>query len=160
MSVDKLVDSTQLDSDLTSVANAIRTKGGTSASISFPAGFVSAINAIPTGGGITVTNYSLLSQDTIDFNGPDSDLFSASSGGMSIATVPIYIAEYSAQYQFTCFGAESGSAVFGSLGDGNLFYAEFMNFGFGSGLVMSGVMALDGIPLTASLGGQMTVYSV
>lgn len=51
MSVDKLVDSTQLDSDLTSVANAIRTKGGISASLAFPAGFVSAINAISGGGG-------------------------------------------------------------------------------------------------------------
>ena len=51
MAVDKLVDSTQLDSDLTSVANAIRTKGGTSASLAFPAGFVSAVEAIPTGGG-------------------------------------------------------------------------------------------------------------
>ena len=51
MSVDKLVDSTQLNSDLTSVANAIRTKGGTSASLAFPADFVSAIAAIPTGGG-------------------------------------------------------------------------------------------------------------
>lgn len=51
MSVDKLVDSTQLDADLTSVANAIRTKGGTSASLAFPADFVSAIQAIPSGGG-------------------------------------------------------------------------------------------------------------
>lgn len=51
MSVDKLVDSTQLDADLTSVANAIRTKGGTSASLAFPSGFVSAIGDIPTGGG-------------------------------------------------------------------------------------------------------------
>lgn len=42
-----IVDST----DLTSVANAIRTKGGTSASLAFPADFVSAIQAIPTGGG-------------------------------------------------------------------------------------------------------------
>lgn len=50
MSVDKLVDSTQLDADLTSVANAIRTKGGTSASLAFPADFVSAIAAIPSGG--------------------------------------------------------------------------------------------------------------
>lgn len=57
MSVDKLVDSTQLDSDLTSVANAIRTKGGTSASLAFPAGFVQAIGNIPTGGGgITITS--------------------------------------------------------------------------------------------------------
>jgi hypothetical protein len=51
MAVDKLVDSTQLDADLTSVANAIRAKGGTSAQLAFPAGFVSAVEAIPTGGG-------------------------------------------------------------------------------------------------------------
>lgn len=51
MAVDKLVDSAQLDADLTSVANAIRTKGGTSASLAFPAGFVQAIGDIPTGGG-------------------------------------------------------------------------------------------------------------
>jgi len=51
MAVDKLVDSTQLNADLTSVANAIRTKGGTSAQMAFPAGFVSAVEAIPTGGG-------------------------------------------------------------------------------------------------------------
>jgi len=39
------------DTDLTAVADAIRTKGGTSASLAFPAEFVSAIDAIPTGGG-------------------------------------------------------------------------------------------------------------
>lgn len=49
MSVDKLVDSTQLDADLTSVANAIRTKGGTSGQLAFPSGFVSAIGNISTG---------------------------------------------------------------------------------------------------------------
>jgi len=38
------------DTELTSVANAIRTKGGTSAVLTYPAGFVSAIQAIPTGG--------------------------------------------------------------------------------------------------------------
>ena len=37
--------------DLTAVADAIRTKGGTSASLAFPAGFVSAVQAIETGGG-------------------------------------------------------------------------------------------------------------
>ena len=49
MAVDKLVDSSQLNSNLTSVANAIRTKGGTSAQLAFPAGFVSAIGDISTG---------------------------------------------------------------------------------------------------------------
>lgn len=51
MALDKLVDSAQLDSDLTSVADAIRAKGGTSASLAFPSGFVSAVEAIPSGGG-------------------------------------------------------------------------------------------------------------
>jgi hypothetical protein len=49
MAVDKLVDSTQLDADLTSVANAIRTKSGTSSQLAFPSGFVSVVQAIPTG---------------------------------------------------------------------------------------------------------------
>lgn len=46
MAIDKAIDSTQLDADLTSVANAIRTKGGTSASLAFPAGFADAIDDI------------------------------------------------------------------------------------------------------------------
>lgn len=49
MAVDKLVDSTQLNTDLTSIAIAIRTKGGTSNQLAFPSGFVSAIQNIPTG---------------------------------------------------------------------------------------------------------------
>lgn len=53
MAIDKLVDSTQLDADLTSVANAIRTKGGTSAQLAFPNGFISAIQNL---GGDGLTN--------------------------------------------------------------------------------------------------------
>ena len=51
MALDKLVDSMALDRQLTSIATAIRVKGGTSAQLAFPAGFVDAIDAIPTGGG-------------------------------------------------------------------------------------------------------------
>ena len=58
MAVDKLVDSTQLNADLTSVANAIRTKGGTSAPLSFPYEFVSAVNDIPTGSGISIDTWA------------------------------------------------------------------------------------------------------
>lgn len=47
------------DTELTSIANAIRTKGGTSANLSFPTGFVSAINAIPTGGGGSSKNIQM-----------------------------------------------------------------------------------------------------
>lgn len=57
MAVDKLVDSAQLDADLTSVANAIRTKGGTSADLAFPAGFVQAIGDISSGDGVTLDDY-------------------------------------------------------------------------------------------------------
>jgi hypothetical protein len=39
------------DTDLTAVADAIREKGGTSAPLAFPQGFVDAIDAIETGGG-------------------------------------------------------------------------------------------------------------
>jgi hypothetical protein len=49
------------DTELTSIANAIRTKGGTSASLVYPTGFVSAINDISTGGTmVTVTIVSAL----------------------------------------------------------------------------------------------------
>lgn len=52
MAVDKLVDSTQLESDLTSVANAIRAKTGGTADLAFPADFVSEIGSISGGGGL------------------------------------------------------------------------------------------------------------
>lgn len=51
MALDKLVDSGQLNDNLTAIANAIRSKGGTNASLAFPNGFVSAIEDIQTDGG-------------------------------------------------------------------------------------------------------------
>lgn len=50
MAYDKLVDSAQLDTNLAAVADAIRTKGGTDAQLVFPSGFISAVQAIQTGG--------------------------------------------------------------------------------------------------------------
>lgn len=49
MAYDKVVDSALLDSKLTQVADAIRTKGNTGADLQFPSGFISAIQAIQTG---------------------------------------------------------------------------------------------------------------
>ena len=49
MALDKLVDSSQLDSGLTTIANAIRAKTGDSAQLIFPDDFSSAINNISTG---------------------------------------------------------------------------------------------------------------
>ena len=65
MAPDKLVDSSQLDADLTSVANAIRTKGGTSAQLAFPSGFVSAVQAIETG----ETDYAKMAHITRTYTG-------------------------------------------------------------------------------------------
>lgn len=56
----KLVNATSLDAGLTSIADAIREKGGTSADLTFPNGFVSAVEAIQTGGG---ENFKLLITD-------------------------------------------------------------------------------------------------
>jgi len=52
--------------DLTSVANAIRTKGGTSSPLVFPSGFVSAIGAIPSGG---FTPAAFKDVNLIDYDG-------------------------------------------------------------------------------------------
>lgn len=49
MALDKLVDSVQLDADLTSVADEIRSKGGTASSLAFPDDFIVAIRNISTG---------------------------------------------------------------------------------------------------------------
>ena len=46
------------DTDLAAVANAIRTKGGTSAGLTFPSGFVDAIGDISGGGGINLFRYA------------------------------------------------------------------------------------------------------
>lgn len=110
MSVDKLVDSTQLDSDLTSVANAIRAKSGGSSQLAFPAGFVSEIQSIVAGGG---ANERLLASGTYTVTAAQSsitiatnvaaaakttkalvvgDLTSASSGFMKYFSV-VYVNE-------------------------------------------------------------------
>ena len=54
MAVDKIVETTQLNSDLSSLAGAIRTKGGTSAQLAFPNDFVSAINDLGGGGDLAL----------------------------------------------------------------------------------------------------------
>lgn len=63
MALDKLVDSTQLDSDLTSVANAIRSKAGIAATLSFPSDFVTEIGNIQTGGGVETASVTISNND-------------------------------------------------------------------------------------------------
>lgn len=79
MAIDKAIDSAQLDADLTSVADAIRTKGGTSAALTFPAGFVSEIGNI---GGDTVIEKTVYTHAE---NWPDR-----ASGGTTLNFYNIY----------------------------------------------------------------------
>ena len=51
MAIDKAVDSSQLNADLKTIADAIRSKGGTSDALTFPDGFADAISAIQAGSG-------------------------------------------------------------------------------------------------------------
>lgn len=106
MAVDKLVDSTQLDADLTSVANAIRTKGGTSASLDFPADFVTAIAAIPSGGG-----GSSVQKGTI--TGPDNIEMTIPVNG-TVSGIVVYTEDYSTgtNYENVCVTAISGYGYF------------------------------------------------
>ena len=87
------------DTDLTSVANAIRTKGGTSSPLAFPSGFVSAVNAIPTGGGGGTKYPAFVGVDTSTYN--------------STLTV---ITSYSTQTSNSFYTDEDGNAFDGTNG--------------------------------------------
>lgn len=69
MAIDKAVDSQQLDAGLTSIADSIRAKGGTTDALTFPGGFAAAISAIATGGGTLAmkTGTVTLSESYIGF---------------------------------------------------------------------------------------------
>ena len=69
MALDKAIDSAQLDANLTAIADAIRTKGGTSEALVFPAGFVSAVQAIQSGGGGTITAATSKDVNFYDYDG-------------------------------------------------------------------------------------------
>lgn len=62
MALDKVIDSTQLDNNLTAVAEAIRAKSGVSETLEFPDGFISAIEIISGGGG-TELNFEVIGSE-------------------------------------------------------------------------------------------------
>lgn len=68
MAVDKAIDSTEFDSKLTTVADAIRTAGGTTEPMSFPSGMVEAITAIQAGGGAGFATGTLTFNESQDIH--------------------------------------------------------------------------------------------
>ncbi len=130
------------DVELSQVANAIRTKGGTSAPLAFPTGFVSAIGAISGGGGLTVMD---LYEDSTTIKAPQnySDLFfSASATGLNIAVLELESAYNTTAYLFQPFSdAEAVSAdkiyFVGSSNDGAVLIATFV--GQGNGFTLNSI---------------------
>lgn len=89
MAADKLVDSTQLDEDLTSVANAIRFKADISGALAFPSGFVTAIgNILPSVdvGPLSVTQNGTYTAPTGTAYSPVTVNVSGGSGGFLYET--------------------------------------------------------------------------
>ena len=64
MAENKVVNTTQLEADLTAVADAVRAKAESSDALSFPSGFVDAIANLETGGGLP-SNISMIASGTI-----------------------------------------------------------------------------------------------
>lgn len=65
------------DSELISIANAIRTKGGTSSPLAFPNGFTSAVEAIPAGGSSILISKSITANGTYNASSDNADGYSA-----------------------------------------------------------------------------------
>lgn len=73
------------DEELTSVADAIRTKGGTSSPLVYPTGFVSAINAIPTG--VDLSNDTVESSVLLEGYTAHDKNGTSITGSLAIATM-------------------------------------------------------------------------
>ena len=88
MAFDKAVDSAQLNANLTTVANAIRTKGGTDAQLAFPAGFVSAVQAIKSAPDLQIEVTTVAGASVTAAKGDLSVSGTADSTGVCTLTVP------------------------------------------------------------------------
>ena len=119
MALDTLVDGTQLDADLTTVANAIRTKGGTSASLSFPSGFVSAINDI------TTEPVSVEMKDVNFFDYEGTVLYSYTAAEFAnlseLPSNPIHTGLTAQGWNWTLSDAKSFVASYGKLNIGQMY---------------------------------------
>ena len=74
------------DTDLTAVASAIRTKGGTSAGLAFPSGFISAIGNIASSNWVDISTYV-----TVHTTGSSSLIFAVYSSSLNIVAIYAYL---------------------------------------------------------------------
>ena len=79
------------DTDLTTVADAIRTKGGTSAALEWPSGYAQAIADIPSGGGVetAVASFNYYDGFTIAYTDADMQACTAVLGSSFSSSMPL-----------------------------------------------------------------------
>lgn len=97
------------DTQLTSVADAIRAKGGTSDPLTFPDGFVDAVEAIPTGGGASVEPLSVTQNGT--YTAPTGTAYSpvtvnVSGGPVSVPAKEVNFRDYDGTVVYSYTPAE------------------------------------------------------
>ena len=109
------------DTDLASVADAIRIKAEISGSLIFPSGFISAIQNIPSGGGailqaksVTITPSTSSQSQTVT---PDSGYDGLSQVAISVNAVPTYNGAHHADHSITLTGSYPGNVYVGTTPD-------------------------------------------
>lgn len=108
MAYDKVVDSAALDAGLAQIAQAIREKGGTSASLAFPDAMAAAIAAIESGGGLP-SGVSALASGTVT---PSEDAKSTLGITHNLGAVPDFLVWWDTTDLSST--VESGVAYFGA----------------------------------------------
>lgn len=123
------------DTDLTTVANAIRTKGGTSAPLSYPSGFAQAIADLPIGG----------DWEEIDYGGEGTvyDVFividqlssmMASTCSVTVGTKPPFSQTCQGRKKVLMKNVPKGTAIsFTGNGDTVLYSYGYINMVYGQG---------------------------
>ena len=109
MAYDKVVDSSLLDSNLSKVSDAINKKLGTNNRLSFPSGFVSAINSIVAGGSGEPSNVEI-----VEFIPPDVPVFKHSTGEAAVWGWGIYEGSQAWNSLYYLFSGTTSSEAIGT----------------------------------------------
>ena len=88
MATYKVVDAEQLNADMSSVADSIRTKGGTTDALAWPDGYKTAIDSIPAGSAPSLQSKSV----TYTANGTNTITHDEGYDGLSRVDVTVNVA--------------------------------------------------------------------